>query len=44
MQENNPLVDYGKAEQFAEKLAHLIRNSTLYALVNPLLEICASIM
>jgi len=41
MQEKN-LVDYGKAEQFAEKLAHLIGNSTLYALVNPLeIEKCA---
>ena len=42
MQEKSPLVDYGKAEQFAKKLAHLIGNSTLYALVNPLeLEKCA---
>lgn len=38
----NPLADYGKAEQFDEKLAHLIGNSTSYALVNPLeLEKCA---
>lgn len=34
------LVDYGKVE--AQKSAHLIKNSTLYALMNPLeLEKCA---